>query len=119
MSRLTRILNLFRGRALDREFDDELRFHLAERRDELVRRGGSPWEAEQVALEHFGDFKETKRQLQEVRMVGRQFLAGVMVGIIVVAIPAGIFRLRHAEAPTAPNGFYLPGVDGVEGPKLV
>jgi len=39
MSLLTRLLNLFRARSLDRDLDDEVRFHLSERIASNLRQG--------------------------------------------------------------------------------
>ena len=39
MSRLTRVLNVLRRRAIDREFEEELRFHIFQRIQRSIREG--------------------------------------------------------------------------------
>ena len=101
MSVLTRLVNLFRRRALDRDLDDEVRFHLSERMASNVRRGMTEGEAEQSAYEQFGSVERAKRDMREVRMVNRVSIVTFAAGIVVGAV-GGVWVARGA-----PGG--LPG----------
>ena len=52
--------------ALDREIDDEIRFHIDARTEELVRLGASPKDAKERAEAEFGDMRSAKRELNAV-----------------------------------------------------
>ncbi|HXR79246.1 MAG TPA: ABC transporter permease [Bryobacteraceae bacterium] len=65
-----RFRNLFRRDALDRQLDDELAFHVAERIDELVEGGMSEWEARSRARQQFGSHLRQKEKTREVDMLG-------------------------------------------------
>lgn len=58
-----RLISLFRGRELDREFDEELTSHIDLATEEHLRRGMSPSEARRRALIMLGGI-ESSRQLQ-------------------------------------------------------
>lgn len=58
-------LDLGRGRALESELDDEIRFHLEQRVAELMASGWTRDAAETEALARFGPFQESKAQLLE------------------------------------------------------
>jgi predicted permease len=63
---------LVRGRRLDREMEEEWRFHLAERVEALMASGVSRHEAEQVARLEFGDplrWKEEGREARGLRLI--------------------------------------------------
>ncbi len=57
---------LFRARA-DDELDQELRFHIEQRRDELIADGLSPAEARCQARREFGGFEQVKEECRDVR----------------------------------------------------
>ncbi|HEX9919073.1 MAG TPA: permease prefix domain 1-containing protein, partial [Pyrinomonadaceae bacterium] len=64
---LKRLRALLLGAKLDRELDEELRFHL-ERQIELNAAGGmNPEEARDAALRHFGGLQQSKEQCREAR----------------------------------------------------
>jgi TonB family protein len=120
MSLLTRFLNVFRSRALEQEFDDELRFHLHERIASNLEHGMSQVEAELAASRQFGSVERAKRDMREMRMMNRQFVAGLMVGLLVAGIPAGLLWIRISEPPAPQDmGFYIPGDEGVKSPVLI
>ena len=52
-----------RGRWLEQELDEEIRFHLEQRINELVARGWARADAEREALARFGPFEESRRQM--------------------------------------------------------
>jgi hypothetical protein len=55
MSWYTRVANVFRTRKLSAELDDELRFHIAERTDDLIASGMSEADARREAARSFGN----------------------------------------------------------------
>ena len=50
-------------RTVEREVDDEMRFHLDQRVDDLVARGMAPDDARELALREFGDVKAARAEL--------------------------------------------------------
>src|SRR5689334_10881295 len=110
MSLQTKLLNVFRRHALDREFDEELSFHIARRTDEYVRQGMSPAEADAMARSRFGDLEHTKQQLREAHMINRHFVGGLVTGALLVAIP--VAALLFPRLKTTPSrGFLVRGID--------
>ena len=68
MSRFTRLANLWRHRALDAEFDDELRFHFEMRVEKNLGRGMTREEAELDARRHLGSTLRAKEGMREARV---------------------------------------------------
>ena len=69
---MLRVRSLLHGSRVERELDDELRFHVEEHARELVERGMSPGEARTAALRAFGgveQIKESVRDTWHVRLV--------------------------------------------------
>ena len=64
---LARIAAFFGGRALDRDFDEELASHLAMQIDENIARGMTPDEARRAARIRFGGEQSIKQQHREAR----------------------------------------------------
>jgi len=56
----------FWGTNVDADIDDEMRFHLETRIEELVERGLSPHTARTQALEEYGDVPTIRKQLREI-----------------------------------------------------
>jgi hypothetical protein len=50
MNRLTRMFNVFRSKSLEREFEDEIRFHLDQRAAKNLSTGMSPADAIESAM---------------------------------------------------------------------
>jgi predicted permease len=69
MSRFSRFTNLWRHRALDAEFDDELRFHFEMRVDKNLHGGMSQAEAEFEARRHLGSPLRAKEGMREARIM--------------------------------------------------
>ena len=69
MSRFSRLANLWRHRALDAEFDDELRFHVEMRVEKNLRRGMTRGEAEREARRHIGSTLRAKEGMREARIM--------------------------------------------------
>jgi predicted permease len=68
-SLFARLRDVFRGRALDRELDDEIATHLELAIEELQARGMNPEEARRTALKDFGGLSQVKEAEREVRSV--------------------------------------------------
>ncbi len=66
---LARIAGLVRQRALDRDLDDEVQFHLDMMAEEFVRRGLAPDDARRAAYRHFGGVAAMKEVYREQRGV--------------------------------------------------
>ncbi|HEY3161372.1 MAG TPA: permease prefix domain 1-containing protein, partial [Vicinamibacterales bacterium] len=68
MRLLRRLLNLLRGRALDREFDDEIAFHLDTRIEANLRAGMTTAAAEDEARRHFGSVLRAREGMRQARV---------------------------------------------------
>jgi len=64
-----RIRNLFLRNRLDREMDDEVRFHLEMQADDNERAGMSPTDARYAARRNFGNVESMKQQCRDWRAV--------------------------------------------------
>ena len=64
-----RLNNLFHKDAVERETDQELRFHLEREIAERVSNGMSPEEARRAALLEFGGVEQFKEECREARGV--------------------------------------------------
>ena len=69
MRLLRRLLNLWRGATLAREFDDEIAFHFEQRIEANVRRGLNHADAVAEARRHFGSIVRTREGMREARVV--------------------------------------------------
>jgi putative ABC transport system permease protein len=69
MSRFSRLANLWRHRALDAEFDDELKFHFEMRVEKNLGRGMTREEAELEARRHLGSTLRAKEGMREARVM--------------------------------------------------
>jgi hypothetical protein len=79
-----------RGEAIDREIEDELRFHIEMRTRDNIEAGMSPEEAAADAMRRFGDFGHIRTICEEIK---KERLAGVMKvikGIIWLMIGCGL-----------------------------
>ena len=102
MSRLTRLANLFRRKALDRDLDQELQFHLDMRIERNLRRGLSYEDAVADAQRRFGDAAAAKEDMRMTRLfaLSRSQTAGLVVAaglIVAIAVTAMTYRQRLAE----------------------
>jgi predicted permease len=64
---MNRFLAMFRKRRLDRDLDDELRFHLDSQIEQNLRRGMSPEQARQEAQRSFGGVEQVKEAYRDRR----------------------------------------------------
>jgi predicted permease len=69
MSRVGRFLNLFRSSSLQRDLDDEVRFHLDTRIARNLRSGMTRREAEAEAHRAFGDVRRITEDMREARVM--------------------------------------------------
>src|SRR5581483_829995 len=83
MGTLRRILNRLRRRTLERDFDDEIRFHLEERRRRNLAAQMSPDAAARDALERFGSIDRAKRGMRAARI---QRLDGAVAAAMIAAL---------------------------------
>ena len=71
MSWLSRLSNVFRGGKLNRDLDDELRFHLEERAAELIRSGEAPEEAARQARRTLGNPLRLRESSRDIKLLCR------------------------------------------------
>jgi predicted permease len=69
MSKLSRFVNLWRAREVDRDLDDELAFHMEMRIEKNLRSGLSRPEAEAEARRHLGGTLRAKEGMREARVM--------------------------------------------------
>ena len=65
-----RLRAIFRRRSVERELDDELRFHVERITQKYVRRGHAPGEAARLASLEVGGVEQVKEQCRDARGVG-------------------------------------------------
>lgn len=99
MSGMTRFANLFRRRALDRDLDQEIGFHLDMRIDRNLQRGLTHDEAATDAHLRFGDVASVKKEMRTVRLsvLSRAQAAGVLAvsGLIAaIGVTAVVYSQR-------------------------
>jgi hypothetical protein len=64
MKWLTRIFH--RGEQIDREIDEELRFHIEQRIERYIHAGMTPEQARRKALDRFGNFEQIREAVREI-----------------------------------------------------
>ena len=69
MSWLSRLMNAFRPDRLDRELEEELRFHLEARAEEAIRRGMNPQDAAREARLRLGNELHTRETSRDARLM--------------------------------------------------
>jgi hypothetical protein len=89
-----RLLWCARGAELEREIEDELRFHIEMRTQEHERRGLPPEEARAEALRRFGDYEQIKAACRQISRE-REFSMPAFKGFIWVMLGVGL-TLRFA-----------------------
>jgi TonB family protein len=95
MSVLTRFFNLFRLTSLDRELDEELRFHLAERARRNAAAGMSRQDAEAAALDRFGSVARAKAGMRAAHVAARPMVAVSVLTIVMIvggALGTAVYR---------------------------
>lgn len=96
---LRRVIRIPGLKRVEREIDDELRFHLDSRVAELIAAGRSTDEALQIARAEFGDLDASKRELAEVdrRLFARERRADA-IDIIRQDVKVAVRGLRRQPA---------------------
>ena len=64
-----RIRSLFRRRHVEREMDEELRFHIDQQTEQYVARGMTPSDARTAVLREIGGIERRKEEIRETRRV--------------------------------------------------
>src|SRR5262245_56102114 len=64
-----RLRSLFRRERVEQELDEEVRYHLERKIEDLVARGMSPQEARHAALRAFGGVEQSKELSRDARRV--------------------------------------------------
>jgi len=64
MNWLTKIFH--RGEEIDREIDEELRFHIETRIERYIQTGMTPEQARRKALDRFGNFEQIRQAVREI-----------------------------------------------------
>jgi TonB family protein len=91
MSALTRFVNLFRRTSLEREFDDEIRFHLEERTRRNAAAGMDRQDAAADAVDRFGSVERAKAGMRSARMAARPRLAISVLTIVVLSFVVAVY----------------------------
>src|SRR6186997_2273628 len=99
MSFISRVLNVFRPKALERELDDEVRFHLEERAASNLQRGMTPAQADSAARHQFGEIARMKEGMREVRMMNRKVVGAFALGVTLGVAAMGLMG-RPTPGPT-------------------
>ena len=117
MSFISRFLNVFRPKALERELDDELRFHLEERAASNLQRGMTSAQADSAARHQFGEIARVKEDMREVRMMNRKVVGAFALGVTLGV--AGAILPRAPLFHPSPYKIYHVGEDGISSPAMV
>jgi putative ABC transport system permease protein len=89
-----RLRSLLRGTSVERDLDEELRFHVESHVDELVARGTPREEARTIALRRFGGVDQVKESVRDTWHVR-------LLGDIAQDLRYGLRSLRHSPVFTA------------------
>jgi TonB family protein len=93
MSYITRVANLFRQSSLDREFDEEIRWHLAERTARNLARGMPPDAAEAQARRQFGSIERAKAGMRAARLASP--LSLLLPILLILTVSSGMLLGRR------------------------
>src|SRR5690242_19956008 len=69
MSWLSRVVNVFRSSRVDRDLEDELRFHVDSRIEELIRGGMTRQEAERETRGRFGNQLSLREASRDTKLL--------------------------------------------------
>jgi putative ABC transport system permease protein len=83
MSWISRVANVFRSSGVDRALDDEIRFHIESRIDELVAAGMSREDAEMTARRQFGNQLRVRELSRDIKLMpsGEELVRDVRHGV--------------------------------------
>ncbi|MCI0336736.1 MAG: permease prefix domain 1-containing protein [Acidobacteria bacterium] len=100
---ILRHINLFdQSLEIEREIEDEVRFHVESRTRDNIAAGMTPAEAEADALRRFGDYASVKaacRKISKERVAGTMNVKA-MKGISWIMLGCGLTLLLTGEIPT-------------------
>jgi len=108
VSALTRFVNRFRRTSLERELDDEIRFHLEERTRRNAAAGMSPGDAAADALDRFGSVDGAKAGMRSARMATRPMLAVSVLTLVVLSCVGSIYWLSRSQVYDLGAGITAP-----------
>jgi TonB family protein len=113
MSFGTRLLNLFRKKSLERDIDDEIRFHLEQRIRQNREHDMAPEGAARLAHVQFGSVERAKAGMRAARVPRKSTLAVTAAAVLVFGISVNrwvemgrVYELR--EGITAPMPILAP-----------
>jgi TonB family protein len=122
MSIISRFLNVFRPKALEREIDAEVQFHLDQQAARNLQRGMDEDEASAAARRRFGDMAQAKKEMREVRMMNKKVVGAFALGFTLGVAAMGL-RGRPTPAPAnvfvRPPAFYRVGQEGITMPIVL
>src|SRR2546423_3549868 len=90
----TYLHDLLRKKRIEQEMDEELRFHIQMRTQEILNRGLTPEEARREAERRFGNFEHIKDLCRDVR-------GGSMIETLIQDLRFGLRRMLKTPAFTA------------------
>jgi putative ABC transport system permease protein len=88
-----RLRGLLRKKSVEREMEEEMRFHVMMRAEENVRRGMASDEAERAALRSFGQWARIKENCRDIK-------GGGLVEVLLQDVKFGVRTLRKSRAFT-------------------
>lgn len=108
MSALTRFVNRFRRTSLERELDDEIRFHLEERTRRNAAAGMSQRDAAADALDRFGSVACAKAGMRSARLAARPTLAVSVLTLVVLCCVGPIYWSSRSRVYDLGAGITAP-----------
>ena len=92
-----RLFRRFDRRTVEREVENELRFHLELLTEENLRRGMTPEKAEEQALKRFGNVERIKNQCVEISKRTRPVVRVLKSFLVVIFLAGVLARLSSAD----------------------
>ena len=113
---MLRLRSIFGRSRVERELEDEMRFHLEERTRELMAQGLGATEARAAAARMFGGVEQRKEECRDARRVGwledllsdtRYALRSMrrargFTAVVVVSLALGLARTPPSSQPSTP-----------------
>jgi TonB family protein len=108
MSALTRFVSRFRRTSLERELDDEIRFHLEERTRRNAAAGMRPRDAVADAHDRFGSIDRAKAGMRSARMAARPAIAVSVLTLVVLSFAGEIYWSSRSRVYDLGAGITAP-----------
>jgi TonB family protein len=108
VSALTRFVNRFRRTSLERELDDEIRFHLEERTRRNAAAGMSPRDAAADALDRFGSVDCAKAGMRSARMAVTPTFAVAVLTLAILSCLGPIYWSSRSRVYDLGAGITAP-----------